>query len=283
MTQNRNYYEIRVFGLKRAGNHAIINWIAEMASKVFNEPVYFLNSCGTHKADPFRTHAVRGDKKGTEIDDMFIKLPNMSRWKKDEIESIRFKQKKCLLYSYEDFDIKYLLENDFVKNREYTIGLSNYIFNIIIIRDLFNWMASVIKAQTDSGTIPPKTDYLLRRWKIYAQYYLDKITFPPGKTIYILFNNWFSYEEYRKNIAKKLSLTYSDQALKYVGAPRGRGSSFDGMKHEKYADQMDVLNRWKFFRNNPILFEHLDNDAISMSNTIFGRIFDIDLTLKGIA
>ena len=271
---NRNYYEIRVFGLKRTGNHAIINWIAEMASKAFNEPTYFLNSCGSRKADPFKTHADRGDKKGTEIDNIFVQLPNMSKWKKDEIKPIRLKQKKCLLYSYEDFIITHMLKDDCVRNREYTIGSSDHIFNIIIMRDIFNWMASVIKAQTGSGRTLPKVDYLLHRWKIYAQCYINKVIFPPGKTIYILFNKWFLYETYRRNIAKRLNLEYCDQSLKYVGAPRERGSSFDGMKYEKYADQMDVLNRWKLFNHNPILFECIDDEAIIASNIIFGRIYD---------
>ena len=148
---------------------------------------------------------------------------------------------------------------------------------IVILRDPFNWAASVRhcdlqwkkKIQTSRKnfplgiTITPEVKKGLG-CKRTADLYVgiaNKIEQYPT----ILFNEWFSSKRYRKQVCKDFELKYTDKGLNDVPFFGGGGSSFDGMNFEHEARKMDVLNRWKeykddsvylnFFKENPKLVE----------------------------
>jgi len=295
MSVFRNDNEIRVFGLKRGGQHGIINWIASM----YKEPVYFFNNC-TFGSDPFKGSTPRGTRKGTPIEDIFVKVKKMKHWSEEEIKVIRLAHKHCLMYSYENKNISALTKSDSVPNRENIVGLSQNKYDILILRDVFNWAASSmlyggrrnVLSDYVSHFDPPNKDKwiedasmidargykrvvrYMKHWKIYAREHLGLTNYLPNNSICISFNKWFLDEDYRVEIANKLDLDYSDFALNVVGAVMGGGSSFNGLNYDGRAQQMKVLDRWKVFEENSIyngIFEQ-NEEAVRMSLEIFGDV-----------
>jgi len=288
----RNEYEIRIFHLPRSGSLATGNWLASM----FDEPVYFFNRCSYKysRVDPFRANSDRGTRGGTPIEHIFVPLPRMYRWDEKDIKSVRLKHKNCLMYSYENFDITFT--RFLSHNRDYNIGKSRKKFDILILRDVFNWVASVMiykgynplsdyisgseKRMKDAHEIWAqgynKVKNRIWKWKAYAMEFLGESNYLENKKICISFNKWFVDEKYRISIANKLGLKYSDLALDYVGALNNGGSSFDRMTYDGRAQEMDCLNRWKVLKDNMFYQEFFkeNTEAINLSNRIFRGVTD---------
>lgn len=288
----RNKYELRIFGIKRSGNHAITLWLASL----FNKPVYFFNAC---KIDPYRTPLPF-----TELDDnikhIMYQNEDMYRLDEEQIKPLRELEKECIIYRYEDTQLKEF--NDFINKYidfNYVIGSSKYKYNIIILRDFYNFAASTIykrrgellsyhvnkcnelnkeKWVKDASMIWTRGYYRLyiksRLWKDYAKEYIGQTNILKNKLV-ISFNEWFSSEEYRRNIADKIGVKYCDITINNV-AQFGQGSSFSGTSYNGKATELDVLNRWKLFKDNNIYWDivNSDKEIIQLSNDIFGEIIN---------
>lgn len=284
----RNECEIRVFHLPRSGSLAIVNWIASM----FPEPVYFFNNCPYKTyVDPFRANSIKNKKVGTPIENIVVPLQKMKCWDEKDIEPIRMRHKDCMMYMYENFDITFAKKLN--QDRDYNIGKSRRRFDVLILRDVFNWTASVMvykgynplsdwisgserrmrDAREIWGRGYTKVKRRIWKWEKYALEFLGKSRYLKNEKICISFNRWFTDEEYRIGIADRLGLKYSAAALDYVG---NEGSSFDRLTYEGRAQEMDCLNRWKVLRNNVFYQEILkeNKNAIKLSDRIFGRIVD---------
>ena len=74
--------------------------------------------------------------------------------------------------------------------------------------------------------------------------YLFDETITPMTKVGILYNKWFTDQEYRKEISKKLRLEFTDNGLQYVNN-FGFGSSFDKKKYQGNAQAMKVNERWR--------------------------------------
>ena len=279
----RNKYEIRVFHMPRSGSLAIKQWIASM----FDEPIYFFNwPLYTHlRIDPFKAGKIWKGLKGTPAEKFFVPLPNMTHWDEKDIKPIRLKQKECLMYCHENYDIRDI--KNLSVDRDVNIGKSEFRFDILILRDIFNWVASTImdRGFQDSSII--RASYYkhavqrIWKWKACAIEFLGESKYLENEKICISFNKWFVDEEYRISITNKLGLKYSTVTLDDVPRTR-RGSSFDGLIYDGRAREMDCLNRWKVFRDN-ILYQELfkkNKDIIELSDRIFGKVVDEDFISK---
>jgi len=299
MSKFRNENEIRVFGLRRVGNHAIINWIASM----YKEPVYFFNNCGFYR-DPFKTGYSRGTRKGTPVEDIFVSVKRLKHATEEQIKPTRIVHKHCLLYSYENKDITKLTEDNIIPDRDYMIGLSRNKYDILILRDIFNWAASLMiyrgknpLSDYVSKFNPPDKDRWIKeasivwgkgynkvwryidQWKIYAKEYLGLTNYLQNTKTCISFNRWTTDENYRIAIANRLGLEYSDIALNVVAAVGGEGSSFDDLNYDGKAQKMKVLDRWKVFEKNSIyneIFEQ-NEEAVNLSLKIFGDVRNVSI------
>lgn len=139
-----NKLEIRVFGPRRSGNHAVINWLAYQAKS----KIYFFNCASNRGHDPYRTGKCRGDQYNEDLQACFEQVPNLKNADEDTLNYYREVDKDILMYSYEDIDLdKYVRPNaeDFPKNRDKVIGDSDYRIDVIILRDVYNWLASKLK------------------------------------------------------------------------------------------------------------------------------------------
>lgn len=134
---------------------------------------------------------------------------------------------------------------------------------IFVIRDFRNWLASVFAM----GGIPTRLD--LDKYSSYiCQYFTKSIK---NNIEFILYNEWVKSRAYRMGTVRILDLFFTDCGINDVPT-NGGGSSFDGMKFEGKGQEMDVLNRWKIFRNElwfkQILKAYEDIDEFSQA--IFG-------------
>lgn len=205
-----------VFGLRRTGNHAIINWICNQSI-----PSAHYNNC-VH--DPFGNIQTSFTKKFYLEDGI---CDNSNR-KLDSFKSV--------VFNFENQSIK-----------EVTFGLKLLRLNmekvryIVIVRDPFNLFASRMRGSNGGGRF-------VDIWKSHVQACMGN-----PDIIGINFNKWFSEKIYREKLAKRLGLEFTDEGVDQVfwfGA-----SSFDAKNFDGQAQKMKVLERWKEKPRSPELKE----------------------------
>ena len=271
-----NKKEVRVVGLQRSGNHAIINWIRQQESKMTT----FLNHCKVLE-NPYRNVyenlTLRGlDPKragvyGLGYEDIDY-CKNQAKGK--------FSIKDCLIYSYEDLDLERITHTSFEKKRVLYLGKSEQRYDVIIMRDPFNLFASRLKrSQPKPGSqkincmeVYSRKRTLPELWIAYAKECLGETNLLRGKKIFINYNTWCSDIDYRQEIAEKINLIFTDQGFNNVSGAGG-GSSFNYTNFNNKASRMDVLNRWQSFIDNPSYRQLISNEELlEYSEKIFGHI-----------
>jgi hypothetical protein len=250
-----NQREIRLIGLKRSGNHAVLNWIRGQ-----EQDAYFLNNVGV-STSPFRHFHLHFPQKNFREE----------AWGK-------FKHKNCFLYSYEDHSIAKITEPKYEKKHDLYVGKSNYRYDVLILRDPFNLMASRLK----KGFLSVKTQgmSLVDMWIEYAKEFIGETSYLNNKKVVVNYNQWFADISYRQKIAANLDLEFSDVGLNYVSS-YGGGSSFEQQNLSGNAQEMDVTNRWKLFLDNNEFLTLIKNDELLYySEKIFGTLPDTELIYK---
>lgn len=277
----KNKYELRVWGIRRSGNHAVSNWICNL----FNDPVHLFNNCKIKEKSLEGGMFGVGIRFNTILNDIICRREVYRGKTREEVLDVD--NKECLLYSFESKDIKWA---DVMK---YDLGPSKYKFDIIIMRDIYNLLASSLNANgreplslldkfknnKDADEISFDT---WRKWNkdimdmyiSYAKEFLGEtnhLTFPK---ICISYNDWFKSVKYREKIAKKMGLKNRDRTINVVAAVSNKPGSFDGFKYDGNTKDMKVLERWKVLKDNSIYQSFIDKnkEAIELSNRIFGKI-----------
>ncbi|MBK6265580.1 hypothetical protein JKA74_11075 [Marivirga sp. S37H4] len=258
-----NKNELRVVGMSRSGNHAIINWIIQQ----LNGRYCFLN-CAEPKTNPFYTArplhqeaTYRANYNGFDL----------------EAEKVRnFSKKDYLIHSYEDCFLSMLNHKTFEEQHDAFVGPSENRLDILILRDPFNLFASRIrsglyKEKKPGAQVTPLT--ARRIWKQHAREALGLKRHLQQKKIVINYNLWVFDPEYRQNIAIQLGLAFTDNGFHEVSDVAG-GSSFDGLKFENRAGNMKVLDRWKHYVDDPAYKMIFDDELIDLSHQVFGHIPD---------
>lgn len=244
----RNRNEVCVAALQRSGHHAIINWIVANSAG----PACFLNDCRLN-LNPFMTFA--GD------------------------EGIEHTTKNLLIYNYEDRELSELFTLEFMDNRTRWFGKSERSVYVLIMRDPFNNFASKYRWAVNGTKWTPETEWIARvlpgLWKSYAKEFLGLTNFMPAPKVFLSYNRWFIDEEYRQEIAGRLELASADKGLTEVArwGPNTWGDSFDNLDFDGRALEMKVLERWRYFADDPV-FRNLfrDSELLSLSQKIFGAI-----------
>ena len=239
--------------LHRSGHHAIVHWIEEQAGNVG----CFLNDCSPRR-NPYLTCAKDG-------------YSSFKRVELSEQAAGRHTRKDFLLYNYESQELSAVADSVFDANREKWLGRSKTRQDLLVLRDAFNFFASIRKVRDDrSGLfIDERLGNWVRLWKAYAREFKSDSAMLPEK-VTVSFNAWVSDREYRKALASKLGLEFTDAGRERVVA---WGSSFDGKRFDGEASQMQVLKRWQGMAEDPLyrsLFR--DRELVDLSNEIFGFI-----------
>jgi len=243
-----NEKEVRVVGLRRSGNHGIINWI----KKQHSGEVWHLNNIPTD-GHPYR----------------FL----YSHYPKEHLRREakgNFVNKDCLIYSCEDYPLEKIVGSRLETKHDLYLGKTLERYDLLILRDPFNLFASRIKknyldVKDDARTIADI-------WISYAREYLGETDYLKNRKINVNYNRWATEVDYRKQIASQLKVEFSDAGVNEVKT-EGGGSSFDGTNFSGQAIQMDVLNRWKSCSNDPSYKRLFKNrEVIEYSERIFGHI-----------
>lgn len=256
-----NINEYRIFGMRRSGNHFIISSIMSCFNK--NE-VYFFNDL----PDPINIYKSLNrayhDGNVDKFPQLADRLVTKDMYNYDNIIN---SNKKCLIQSYEDNDL-----NIVIRLNEQNIGKTINKFNILILRDCYNWLASrlqhVKKHKVGTTKVTPN---IINIWKQYAKEYLGITNYLGNNKILINYNQFVIDKEYQKDIIEKLSLDYKLLNTDVVSA-FGKGSSFVGMKCDD--NKQNYNERWKVYMNDPTFKKLIDDpELIELSDKIFGKIY----------
>jgi hypothetical protein len=222
--------------MKRSGSHAVINWICSQHSSA----VYF-SGCKV-KNNRIEPRWMNIYKEGNYIK----RLP-------DKIDNSLY---DLVIYNFEIENFQNLDLLDYLEKQNVHEVLKVFDAKIIIlIRDPFNMVASRLQFWSKQNTA--KSPGVV--WKRLVKQCLNSNKY----IIDINYNEWFCSKRYREDLANRLQINFNDNGLNKV---LGYGiSSFDGYKFDNKAQDMDVLNRWKNYRNNDIFWKEIDAETIKLS------------------
>jgi hypothetical protein len=290
-TTPTSFLEVRVCGLQRSGNHAVIAWMLDQHQ---GQSACFLNNVRHGDHDPYTT-AEQSSYYG------FGSAP--------DIDAVRMAPKHVLLYSYEDDLSKMQADRSFLesvrdeafeRNRDRYLGSSRHRLDVIIVRDPFNFFASRLRKLNGlTGVKDP--DVIRKDWKSLAAEALHASQGSTHETLFINYNRWFSDKAYRQQLSTRLRGTFSDASLKDVPG-LGGGSSFDvgpltwrviRARWRKLFDarvylrvgrywkrlfapggaHMKVLERWKGLQDD-ISYQRIfaDRELLDLSQRLFGEL-----------
>jgi ADP-heptose:LPS heptosyltransferase len=231
--------DIMVFGLKRSGNHMLLDWIVNQHSP----RNFFLNDLS------------HGRLKKRMFNDMKSnRLPNHSDIMTGNEASVT--GVNLFIESYEDV----LPHNNFHKNVD-----SNNHIRVAILRDYRNWICSLYMMFKDKNLNKVYSDFI-PKWIKYARMFIGD-----DDIIKVKYDNFVSDVNYRDLIADKIGVDFrSDNSLDDISS-YGWSSSFDGTKYDGSARKMDVLNRYKEYESEDWYINAMKfGEAISLNEELFG-------------
>jgi len=251
-----NEYEVRVWAIRRSGHHAVINWIASL----FDKPVFFCNNVKIGMSPYSRTPGLRGK----ELVSLYYPT-----WKEpNRVEKFKSMKKQCLIYNHENKNFKM---NGAPMN-ESLIGRSSHRFDILIMRDLRNLLAShLVNYKVRWGKI---RKVIAPLYQLYAEEFLGETNYLQYQPVKIWFDQWVQSEEYRIKKAEELGFKNKDWSLQYMANFYKRGSHFDKY-HDYYnrAHEMEVTKRYKMVEETPryLFFMKKNKHLLNLSKTIHER------------
>ncbi|MFC1853187.1 hypothetical protein ACFL27_23565 [candidate division CSSED10-310 bacterium] len=272
-----NNAEMRVIGLGRSGIHPIINWIGYQCK---GSRVLFINNPEV-KANPFEG----GIWGGLHVRGMFDRFYIDEHFEKRG----KFRRKDCLIYNYEVALVEEVVDPFFEKRREQWLGKSVKKYDVLIMRDAFNFFASKFQFHFNlkeyyekrkmDVTLEAEAPKWIKVWKNHALEFLGITNILSDKKVTISYNAWCKSKVYRMAIANKLDLNPGDKGLDRV--PNiGAGSSFEGIQYDKKASEMKTDERWKRLKDNEAYRNiFTDTELVDLSNRIFGKIPGTDILL----
>jgi len=220
--------------MQRSGQHAVLGWLCHQ----FGNVVHF-NNCS------FRWNLRRyfvAPKNGRVV--FYEKGEAPDTGLRNECSSNRslagVGSGYRLLYSFEDPDI-----ND---GRFRNLSVRYDPTFVIILRDPYNWIASIMGRKKDKGPIEKKIEL----WKRLAYQSVARTDYLSKSVVVVKFNLWVSSYEYRSSICETLGVDLMDDDVRSRVPDIGGGSSFDKKEFDGRADQMDVLGRWKCYADNDL-------------------------------
>lgn len=216
--------EIRIVGLQRSGNHAIINWIMKQSG---GNALFFNDIEPENPLEPTRMSSsyIENINPGGAYD--------------------------CVIYSYEDRLLNLInREGYYPQNNIYNTTVDKR-FDIVIIRNPFNVFASRLKHGSVSSAMGTYISGLSipQLWITYACEYLKKTNHLKNTFVPVNYDRWCASLSYRREVAEALELNFTDEGFTEI-TRYGQGSSFDRTEYDAKADQMTTDQRWKSYTDS---------------------------------
>lgn len=228
-------------GLRRTGNHAVINWIKHQV----DGPFLFYNNILAGEAAFLRFERE-------------LRFGGFSR--------------PTLLLSYEDRLIDDIFDEELRGIlADYACGARASAHLALILRDPHNLLASRAKRWPKWFARPEAREKMVTIYKEHARVFLGDAPPPAGVRLApVNYNSFVADAGYRRRLAEHLETPFTDRGRDEVTS-YGRGSSFDGQMRDGAAASMDVLGRWRAFENDPD-FRAVVGDPvlIDLAQRVFG-------------
>jgi hypothetical protein len=256
MQRAANETSIRIVGMSRSGNHAIIHWLLRALD---GRRWCFLN-CVEPGADPWATARPMDDGRRWVASGDAL-LPGSKG------ASPPTGYRDYLIRSYEDTFLKPVFGTDHhdAGAGGGGIGASGRCLDVLILRDPFNLFAS--RRRSATGLVNERV--AMRIWKQHARTFLAG-RFGRRRLVTISYNAWVADDAYRRRTAAALGLSNSPEGLGRVASCNG-GSSFDGLSLANRPERMRVLERWQHYADDHQFFALFDDEAQRMATRLFAR------------
>ncbi len=258
-----NQREFRVVGLSRSGTHAIINWLLAQVDGRY----CFLN-CAEPGTNPF--HSAR------TLDSGHSYRTNIPRFDLRHEQEGRVSARDVLVHGYDDC-LGMVCSRDVEQRHNSLVGASGERLDVLILRGPFNLFASRKKAgisREAAGAAVVTWPTVARIWKQHARAFLREKVHSPRPLVVINYNRWARERSYRRELATQLGVSFNDAGFRAVPAVAS-GSSFDGTRYHGQPEKMDILQRWRHFRDNPHTRSLFADDLVQLSRRIFGPVQDM--------
>lgn len=241
---------ICIHHMMRSGGHAIVYWLASQIKdfKYINnfDPNF---SLAEHKTLPWK-YGLPGYMKD------FGSKGRQFEWVYDEFNKFNISKNNCCIYTVEDYDPSFKCDS-IVADKKY---------QIIVLRDPYNWLAS--RFQAFGGLYSLRAERIcpnpIELWIKQA-----KIASNKNELFYVIsYNQWFNSLSYRQSISNYLEIDFNDIALNQVNN-YGGGSSFDKTDFNGKAQEMDIYNRWKIFKEDKEYLSLFTKEICDLSDKLF--------------
>jgi hypothetical protein len=248
-----NDTEIRVVGMSRSGNHAIIGWILAQA----RGRTCFLN-CAEPGTNPFVSARPPSDGEPAHR----ASYPGFDA---DREAAGELSAKDYLVHSYEDVFLRSLDDRRAASHDDALLGASRRRIDVLVLRDPFNLFASRLAARIGHVSVGTAG----RIWCQHAREYLGLRRHLGRERVMVSYNDWASSREYRARLAQRLGFAFDDAASEAVPAAGG-GSSFDGTALTGRAHEMRVFDRWRLYADDPFYLSVFTAPLVELAQSAFG-------------
>lgn len=215
---------ILLHGLKRSGNHALVNWLRPQANLLFFNNIIPIGPI------------LRGETTMPEPVPYPIWLKRRLSFRRRLLLGIR---SRPVLASLEDHP---LTLRPFLDPPPGT-------HHLLLLRDPANLFASRIRKSVRFAhphpAYPGEFNQDMQRavdlWIAYAREFVGETSMLENKTC-VYFNRWYAEPDYRRGISDALGVKFSDSGYARV-SQTGGGSSFDSTTYDQNNQAMRVLDR----------------------------------------
>jgi hypothetical protein len=249
--------EISIIGIQRSGIHGLCNWVTGLYPSVIYKNEVYNDLCSNN-------YMFKNFVNGELVSSHGMELP---------------KTAKTIIVSSENLTPSYVLNRiedpTYLGSKKKIIEINqakSFSLNkkyLFILRDPFNWLASVFKMWSDNDK---KIRQRISEWLEIASEYAGETSYLRDRSDVFLvkYGDWFTSPTYRESIARFLGSDFSDNNFgKYF--PEILGSSFNT---SNVKGNSDFLNRWVNYKSNPTYLKYFqDYPELSRYSK---EIFNID-------
>lgn len=227
---------LQVFGMRRSGNHAIIDWLMRNAPEAASGAVFY-NNCKFGK-NPLRAYGSLDVYNAAREKQPHVDVKDLDR-------IAQAGDAPMVVVSYED-----RMPQPAGQPQKASNGMADNDFThqVIIYRSFLNWSASLLaKIKKNEGF--GATDRMRIMTLAFATYVqgLDRVAVAKGVTP-ICYDDWMTSESYRARVLDQLGLPQRDLDRGKVQR-YGGGSSFQ--KKVASADDLDTVARDAVMADDP--------------------------------
>ncbi|MEP2782071.1 MAG: hypothetical protein ABJO67_15660 [Pseudoruegeria sp.] len=258
-------HALRVFGMRRSGNHGIINWVQR---NIDTGETVFLNNC--RFGDPLIMFQSVTHAKGTSE----RRILNVDNHPKMRTAIAQWNTAEHHIVSYENLTLTEVLTDPTTPSGRYSEDVIWQ--NILIYRRFLNWLASYLKLMQKKKSHPYR--HILRDalWRYKAA--LKEIDMASDAHIIpILYDNWATDASYRMDCLNRINLPCVDNSLGEI-ARFGGGSSFSS--EGQNSEEVVHAERWAEFVENG-RFHKILNTVLEDKEfyTLIEKHFPDDITI----